>query len=218
MSLTFLLITSTYPWKLLVVIQPNTTQYITAQLDEGSYSRVFTNIPIFTYIIPVKCNVQIINGRKAPEKGFGIVMVYITKTNIIIPLWPSYYMLQNPQNTISKTALKYYNQFISVINEALIWLQIATDTGKKLKVETTVNEIYQQLLDLVTIDSIKIEQQHYSYQYIITLLMNPIINSSFKKYPMSWEIIHCRLSHPSDSVKKSTCCHQTLNGLPNTLS
>ena len=52
-------------------------------------------------------------------------------------------MLQNPQNTISKTALKYYNPFRSVINEALIWLQITTDTGKKLIVETTVNEIDQ---------------------------------------------------------------------------
>ena len=52
-------------------------------------------------------------------------------------------MLQNPQNTISKTALQYYNPFISVINEALIWLQIATDTRKKLKVETAVNETYQ---------------------------------------------------------------------------
>ena len=48
-------------------------------------------------------------------------------------------MLQNPQNKISKTALKYYNQFRSVINEATRWLQISTDTEKKLKVETTVN-------------------------------------------------------------------------------
>ena len=52
-------------------------------------------------------------------------------------------MPQNPQNTISKTALYNYNQFISVINEALIWLQIATDTGKELEVETAVNERYQ---------------------------------------------------------------------------
>ena len=49
-------------------------------------------------------------------------------------------MLQRPQNTINKTALKNYNQFRSVKNKALRWLQIATDRGKKLKVETTVNE------------------------------------------------------------------------------
>ena len=28
---------------------------------------------MFTKIIPVKCNIQIINGRKDPEKGFGLV-------------------------------------------------------------------------------------------------------------------------------------------------
>ena len=94
-------------------------------------------------------------------------------------------MPQNPQNTISKTALKYYNQFRSVINEALIWLQIATNTGKNLEVQTKLYEIDQQLLDFITIDSIKIEQQHSLYQDIITLPITPIINSSFK-HPMSW--------------------------------
>ena len=92
-------------------------------------------------------------------------------------------MLQNPQNTISKTALKHYIPFMSVINEALIWLQIATKKGKKLKVETAVNERYQQLLDFITIDLFMIEQQHFSYKDIITLPITPIINSSFKNTP-----------------------------------
>ena len=43
-------------------------------------------------------------------------------------------MPQNPQNTIIQTALKNYNQFISVRTEALRWLQITTDTVNKLKV------------------------------------------------------------------------------------
>ena len=46
-------------------------------------------------------------------------------------------MPQNPQNTIIQTALKNYNQFISVRNEVLGRLQIATDTGEKLKVENS---------------------------------------------------------------------------------
>ena len=57
--------------------------------------------------------------------------------------------------------------------------------GMKLKVETTVKEIYQQLLEFVTIDVLKIEKQHTSSQYIITLPMTPIIDSSFNKHPMS---------------------------------
>ena len=46
-------------------------------------------------------------------------------------------MPQNPQSSISQTALKHYSKFRIVITEALRWVQIATDTGKKLKVETT---------------------------------------------------------------------------------
>ena len=46
-------------------------------------------------------------------------------------------MPQNPQNTISQTALKHYNEFRNVITEALIWVKMATDTGIKFKVETS---------------------------------------------------------------------------------
>ena len=49
---------------------------------------------MFTDTRPVKCNVQIINGRKSPAKGFDIVIVKFPKTHIIIPLWPLYYMPQ----------------------------------------------------------------------------------------------------------------------------
>ena len=70
-----------------------------------------TYINIFTYNRPVKCNVHILNFRKAPVKVFDLVIIKIPKTSIIIPLWPSYYIPQNPQNTICQTSLKYWNQF-----------------------------------------------------------------------------------------------------------
>ena len=65
-------------------------------------------------------------------------------------------MPQNPQNTIIQTALKHYNQFRSVRTESLIWLQITTYTGKKLKVETKTKEIDQKLLELITTEIIKV--------------------------------------------------------------
>ena len=77
-------------------------------------------------------------------------------------------MPQNPQNKISQTVLKH-------LTEAIRWLQITTDTGIKLKFETIVKEKNQQILDLTTIDILKIEQQHPSGQYIINL---PISQSS----------------------------------------
>ena len=99
---------------------------------------MFTNIIIFIYTRPVKYNIQILHGRKVPARGFGLVIIKIPQTNIIIALCTSYYMSQIPQNTISQTSLKHYNQFRSVITEALRWLQITTDTGMKIKVGTTV--------------------------------------------------------------------------------
>ena len=153
-------------------------------MDGGSNSHVFTDIKLFTYIRPVQYNLQILNGIKAPEKGFGLVIIKIPKTHIIIPLWPSYYIPQNPKNTISQTALKYYNEFRNVITEALRWVQMNTDTGIKFKVETSAKERDQNLLDFITIDILKLEHQHPSSQDIITLPMNPIINSYFNKQPM----------------------------------
>ena len=90
---------------------------------------------MFTYIRSVKCNIQSINGKNSPANIVGLFIVKIPKTNIIIPLCILYYI---PQNTIIQTALKHYNQFKSVRTKALRWLHHATDTGKKLKVETTV--------------------------------------------------------------------------------
>ena len=59
-------------------------------------------------------------------------------------------------------------------------------------------ERYQQLLNFIIIDILQIEQQHYSDQEIITPPITPIINSSFNKQPMSWELIHSCLLHPCD--------------------
>ena len=126
-------------------------------MDGGSNSNVFTGIKLFAYIRPVPCNVQILNGSLSTAKVFSLVIIEIPKTNIIIPLWPSYYMPQNPQNTISPTALKYYNEFRNVRTEALRWVKINTDTGIKFKVETSARERYQQLLDFITIDILKLE-------------------------------------------------------------
>ena len=109
------------------------------------------------FIRPAKCNIKILNRSKDPAEGFGIIMVKIPETNRIIPLCPSYYMPQNTQRPISKTFLKQYNQFRSIIAEALRWLQITKDTVKWPKVEITVKEIYQQLLHFITIDVIEVE-------------------------------------------------------------
>ena len=93
-------------------------------------------------------------------------------------------MPQDPNNKISQTTLKYQNEFRNIINEALRWVKMTTDTGIKFKVETSAKERNQQLLDSIIINILKLEQQHTSSQYIITLSINPFINSYFNKHPM----------------------------------
>ena len=88
-------------------LKTNTTQVITTQVDVGSNYHIFSDITMLTYTRPLKFRIQILNGRKSPEKGFGLVVVKIPEKYVIIPLWASYYMPQNPQNTMSQNALKH---------------------------------------------------------------------------------------------------------------
>ena len=64
-------------------------------------------------------------------------------------------MPQNTQNKISQTALKHYNQFSSVIIEALNHRY-----RKRIKFETKVKERDQKRLDFIKIEIIKVEQQN----------------------------------------------------------
>ena len=89
-------------------------------------------------------------------------------------------MPQNPQNTISQTELKHYKQFIIFRTEALRLSIITTDTGREIKVETEAKQIYQKILDFITNEIVKVEQE------IINLPMDIIINISFNKHYMSW--------------------------------
>ena len=65
---------------------------------------------------------------------------------------------------------------------------MATETGNKLKVGTKVKERDHKLLDFITIEIVKVSQQKFSEQDIIILPVTPIINISFNKYTMSWEL------------------------------
>ena len=107
-------------------------------------------MPIYTR--PVKCNVQIINIRKAPATFFGLAIVKFQKKTSL------YHSAHNKIFHTTYCFLKHNNKLRRVTNEALRWLRIITDTGKILKVETTIKEIYQQLLNSINADVVKIKQ------------------------------------------------------------
>ena len=81
-------------------------------------------------------------------------------------------------------------------------MKFKTDMGNKIKVETDTKYIEKQLLEYILIDIIKVLKHPLLEQNIINISMDPIINISFKKSRMTWELIYCRLFHTSDSVMK----------------
>ena len=160
-----------------------------------------------------KLYVHIINGIKYPATGFGLVVKRIPKNHRYTALTILLYATKSTKHNKSNCTQKL-QQIISIWTEALIWLKITTKAGNKIKVETESKEIYQKLLDLIKIETIKSEQQKYPEQNIINFTMYQIINSSFNKHSMSWELIHNHVIHTSDSFMKEIIRHQTLTDLP----
>ena len=100
-------------WLLIIheinTIQPTNNQVSNVQLYGGSNYHILTNIIISNYIIPVDCNVKILNGINPLQK----VLVFFLKhyyTTLAIMLYNT-----KPTNTISQNTLKHYNKFRSVI-------------------------------------------------------------------------------------------------------
>ena len=73
---------------------------------------------------------KILNGIKAPAKVIGLVIIKTPKTNIIIPLWLTYYMPQNPQHNIIQKELKHYNQFRIIRRGTLRCFKLKTSLDK----------------------------------------------------------------------------------------
>ena len=75
-----------------------------------------------------------VTGDPGHYTGIGIVLGRIG--NIITPLYPSYIMVDNPQNTISTTDIKQYNGYRSVRTEALEWVKFTSAEGQSTRVPT----------------------------------------------------------------------------------
>ena len=82
--------------------------------DGGSNSNIFTKKEYFFVLQPIQSQVTQVSGATAVCEGIGIVIIKIPKTDITLPLYPSYYAPKFPQNTISLNAIKHYNKYRSV--------------------------------------------------------------------------------------------------------
>ena len=73
----------------------------------------------------------------------------------MIPLYPSYVMRDNPQNTIPTTAIKKYNNFRSVQMEELEWFKVKNSEGKSARVSTIRKRVESETLDYIKVDTMK---------------------------------------------------------------
>ena len=73
----------------------------------------------FSFTYSYKGKIIKVTWTSGDYEGVGIVIYQIGNDPVTIPLYPSYLMRNNPQNTISRTEINKYNDFRSVRVEAL---------------------------------------------------------------------------------------------------
>ena len=165
---------------------------------------------------------QQVSGSTAKYQGIRIHLAKIG--GLIIPLYPTYLMTQNPQNTLSTTAIKKYNEFRSVRIEALEYLKLTDNRGKSTRIYTNKRMINKETLDYINITILKFESTHTMNEILKTgaptiqpengKIQNPIVNHSFNKEELDWPTVHRRLSHTSEGKLEKMCKVETIKDLP----
>ena len=102
-------------------------------------------------------------------------------------------MTNNPQNTVSTTAIKKYNEFRSVRQEALEWIRFTDSNGKSVRIRTCQDKVQDEVLDYITFDImttttngsrndfVSIPSSTNTTKYISDLLIPPTTNHAFTK-------------------------------------
>ena len=150
-----------------------------------------------------------VTGDPGQYTGIGIVLGRIG--NIIIPLYPSYLMVDNPQNTISTTAIKQYNEYRSVRTEALEWVKFTSAEGQSARVHTERKTVEKEVLDYIKIDIMRTTTEQkdrecyisaapeIKQQIVSEFITPPTTNHAFCKNDILDDtIVHRRLGHAMD--------------------
>ena len=162
-----------------------------------------------------------VNGSTAQALGIGLALARDPKSDFIIPCWPSYYMPDNPQNTISTPALKSISHFRSARNEALSWTKFTNSQGQSTRIDSNPHFARQEVLDFVTLDFVRPKD------HILQKLINPIkdnfpkpsINHTFtKNEKLDWYTIHRRLGHVHPTKLKYMSKKGIITDLPPNIS
>ena len=133
-------------------------------------------------------------------------------------------MTQNPQNILSTTVIKKYNECRSVRIVALDYLKLIDNRGKSTRIHTNKRMINKETFDYINITILKFESTHTMNEILKTgdptiqpdndKLQKPIVNHSFKIEELNWRIVHRRLVHISVGKLEKMCKVETIKDLP----
>ena len=183
---------------------------IQLQIDGGSNDHVLTCKEDFLIYKRNTINIQQLSGTTTLARGYGLSLIRIPNTSMIIPLWPTYFMPSNPQNTLSQNTLKSYNNFLRVRTEALGWIHFSNASGQSAPLHTLTIPNNTQKLDYIQVEI--------SCSTYPNMSISPIINSSFSQQPLYWTLIHRLCKHISDYRLSIMCKHKTMTHLPSSFS
>ncbi len=138
--------------------------------------------------------------------GFGLKLVQDPSSNIILPLWPTYYVPTNHHCTLSPTALRHYLKLPSVVTNHLQNLTITTNFNQTISIPSIPSYIRGKLLDYHKLLVIRPKPN-------LSCLPTPTVNRS-STYNLSRELIHQRLGHSSHRKLDLMCQNGSLQGLP----
>ena len=93
-------------------------------VDGGANAHILRDRKHFWKYVPYEGDISQVAGTPAPFIGMGIAPATFPGSDYLYLLYPCYYMTNNPQDTLSAPALKYYNQARSTRVEALAWFRV----------------------------------------------------------------------------------------------
>jgi hypothetical protein len=134
---------------------------------------------------------------------------------MILALWPTYFMPNNPQCTFSPTALKHYLSFPEVTTNHLVSLNILTTTGIRLTFPSIKQQVNGQLLDYHQFSVARpigcvnrLSSHHNQLPPLFPDSSNIVMKGTVS--PLTRNLCHQRLSHCCDVRGKK--CMEELRG------
>ena len=172
---------------------------------------------------------QEVSSNHLQSQGVGIVIIQLPDSTKTIPLYPVHYIPNNPQNTLSPSAIKYYNKYKYVEINILKSITFITNQGTKHIIKSDQTMIKHNILDYIHVSIVRPSSTKETKAHPTSDLQNNIYDTYINipnqcnatSFPKTSQIdiilIHRRMMNLSQSTITKMYQEQTLNNLPKCL-